>query len=158
MVRTKSLRCAGISPKAFRVQSFFRTPIQNHKANRKDYRIHNEVRMIHPMIRHGTEETGGRSNDASRPSVMVCLSPSPSNKRVIRAASRMVLQSTLSDQQPVTGRAPIALYVGASGREAQEDSRLRENIDYAVNTGLKCILSREATYPWPFPNMRGAKV
>lgn len=93
--------------------------------------------MIHPMIRHGTEETGGRSNDASRPSVMVCLSPSPSNKRVIRAASRMVLQSTLSDQQPVTGRAPIALYVGASGREAQEDSRLRENIDYAVKHGFE---------------------
>ena len=37
----------------------------------------------------------------------------------------------------VTDRAPVALYVGISGREADEDSLLRENIQYAIDLGFE---------------------
>ena len=92
---------------------------------------------------------------------MVCLSPSPSNKRVIRAASRLAFPAGRNGQTAIqagqtsahsaqteqsaaqtgqnssAGRTPIALFVGSTGREADEDSRLRENIDYAVQFGFE---------------------
>lgn len=104
--------------------------------------LHSPIR--HNSDRHNIEETGGRSNHASRPSVMVCLSPSPSTKRVIRAAARMAFpgSSSITDGPP-----PIALYVGSTGREAEEDSLLRENIRYARNYGFEVHTIQGADIP-----------
>ena len=82
--------------------------------------LHSPIR--HNSDRHNIEETGGRSSHASRPSVMVCLSPSPSTKRVIRTAARMVFPGPPSAAGSTGGPAPIALYVSTTGREAEEDS------------------------------------
>lgn len=104
---------------------------------------------------------GGQAVQASRPCVMVCLSPSPSNRRVIRAASRLASQAGPAAETGMapginpcspeasealraaelsacsaTG-APIALYVGSTGYEEDEDSRLRENIQYARMLGFE---------------------
>ena len=126
--------------------------------------------MLRSMIRHNhIDETGGKSRNGLRPSVMVCLSPSPSCKRVIRTAARMAFpgisnavadidlsgmpsgsqnagegffsaqkeKSAAMQHAAVTDRAPVALYVGISGREADEDSLLRENIQYAIDLGFE---------------------
>lgn len=140
-----------------------------------------------------TENTGGRHSDVSRPLVMVCLSPSPSCRRVIRAAARMVSapvpdtgsvpvrvpdrpgtadhvsepdrpgtadhvpepdrsgraggQETIETIETIDAPAPIALYVGSSGREADEDSRLRENIRYARECGFEVHTIRGSDIP-----------
>ena len=83
-------------------------------------------------------DQGRGSTEYPRSLVMVCLSPSPSSKRVIRAAARMAL---------VSASAPIALYVGSSGREADEDSRLRENIQYARDRGFEVHTARGSDIP-----------
>ena len=88
-----------------------------------------------------TENTGGRHSDVSRPLVMVCLSPSPSCRRVIRAAARFAGSGNVPDP------APLALYVGTSGREADEDSRLRENIRYAREYGFEVHTIRGSDIP-----------
>ena len=96
------------------------------------------------------EETGGKSSNATRPSVMVCLSPSPSTKRVIRTAARMAFPlppSSASSSSPADGPAPIALYVGSTGREAEEDSLLRENIQYARSFGFEVHTIQGADIP-----------
>ena len=104
--------------------------------------LHSPIR--HNSDRHNIEETGGRSSHASRPSVMVCLSPSPSTKRVIRTAARMAFPepSSVTDGPP-----PIALYVGSTGREAEEDSLLRENIRYARKYGFEVHTIQGADIP-----------
>lgn len=80
---------------------------------------------------------------------MVCLSPSPTTKRVIRAAARMAFPGSLSSPSSPSyassassassadGTALIALYVGTTGREAEENSLLRENIQYARDYGFE---------------------
>ena len=93
--------------------------------------------MLQSVRRHNIDETGGESRHASRPSVMVCLSPSPSTKRVIRTAARMVFPGPPSAAGSTGGPAPIALYVSTTGREAEEDSLLRENIQYAWEYGFE---------------------
>ncbi len=118
--------------------------------------------MLRSLFRHNIDETGGKSSNASRPSVMVCLSPSPSTKRVIRTAARMAFPRlpypadsadprALNNASAADGegffdanphvyigdRPPIALYVGITGREADEDSLLRENIQYARKYGFE---------------------
>ena len=93
--------------------------------------------MLQSVRRHNIDETGGESRHASRPSVMVCLSPSPSTKRVIRTAARMVFPGPPSAEGSTGGPAPIALYVSTTGREAEEDSLLRENIQYAWEYGFE---------------------
>ncbi|MDO5476366.1 MAG: DUF4118 domain-containing protein [Eubacteriales bacterium] len=75
------------------------------------------VQEVHP----------GTAQQVPRTLVMVCLSPSPSNKRVIRTAAKMASPD---------GK-PIALYVGMTGREAQEDSMLAENILFASENGFE---------------------
>ena len=113
------------------------------RIDRLAFADHAEVCMLHSPIRRNIEETGGKSSYASRPSVMVCLSPSPTTKRVIRAAARMAFPVPLSSPSsaasasPAAGTAPIALYVGSTGREAEENSLLRENIQYARDYGFE---------------------
>ncbi len=75
-----------------------------------------------------SSNNGGRTGNVPLPFVMVCLSPSPSNKRVIRAAARAALSSSAP---------PIALYVARTEQEAEEDTRLRENILYAKANGFE---------------------
>lgn len=104
--------------------------------------LHSPIR--HNSDRHNIEETGGRSSHASRPSVMVCLSPSPSTKRVIRTAARMAFPGPSSN---IDGPPPIALYVGSTGREAEEDSLLRENIRYARKYGFEVHTIQGADIP-----------
>ena len=104
--------------------------------------LHSPIR--HNSDRHNSEETGGRSSHASRPSVMVCLSPSPSTKRVIRTAARMAFPGPSSN---IDGPPPIALYVGSTGREAEEDSLLRENIRYARKYGFEVHTIQGADIP-----------
>lgn len=75
---------------------------------------------------------------------MVCLSPSPSTKRVIRTAARMAFPGPSFSAD---GPAPIALYVGTTGHEAEEDSLLRENIQYARNYGFEVHTIQGADIP-----------
>lgn len=88
---------------------------------------------------------GGESRNASRLLVMVCLSPSPSNRRVIRAAAKTAF-SRPSTETEGEGR-PIAFYVGTSGREPEEDSRLRDNIRFAREAGFKIHTVRSNDIP-----------
>ncbi len=72
-----------------------------------------------------------QGGEVSRPVVMVCLSSSPSSKRVIRVAARTAFSMRGS------AGTPVALYVSPTGREADEDSMLRENISYAREKGFE---------------------
>ncbi|MBR2729438.1 MAG: DUF4118 domain-containing protein [Lachnospiraceae bacterium] len=114
------------------------------------------------------------SGKEQTPCVMVCLSPSPSNRRVIRAAAKLAaltpavkgsapahggLQLQEAAQSPASAQGQdhsvsgqqdaalpacsarpvtaIAIYVGRTGREADEDSRLRDNIRFAREKGFE---------------------
>ena len=153
--------------------------------------------MKHSEFKRIKNETNTQGGDSPRPVVMVCLSSSPSNKRVIRTAAKAAFPSLSgtvlsgdrlpevfagpspekesgagqgpgiislpsSDQEsgtaPLTssgqesgttlpfpvysdidgsGKAPIALFVGQTGKEANEDSLLLENILYAREKGFE---------------------
>lgn len=151
--------------------------------------------MPSPVNHIYRDETGGRSISPSRPFVMVCLSPSPSCKRVIRTAAKMAFsrlshgvasgvsterEPGISAKKDASGRdhfsegplfseellspegsgfsgkspsgaertdsgaeshpdvmTPIALYVSATGNEADEGTLLRENIQYARKFGFE---------------------
>lgn len=93
-------------------------------------------------IKKNTSAQGGGS---PRPVVMVCLSSSPSNKRVIRIAARTAFPfgsgkapgfSGENQEERHTG-APIALFVSQTGKEPKEDSLLVENILYAREKGFE---------------------
>ena len=60
--------------------------------------------------------------------VLLCLSPSPSNKRVIQAASKMAAGNSKS---------AIAIYVGTSKKEVSEQPVLQENIALAKEKGFE---------------------
>lgn len=141
--------------------------------------------MKHSEYKRNKSETNTQGGDSPRPVVMVCLSSSPSNKRVIRTAAKAAFPSlsgaALSGDRltafsagpspekesgsgqgsgtaplassgqgsgttlpfPVysdidgSGNAPIALFVGQTGKEANEDSLLLENILYAREKGFE---------------------
>lgn len=71
---------------------------------------------------------------------MVCLSPSPSNKRVIRTARKMAEGS-------VCAGPPIALYIASTEQGAGEDSLLRENILFAREAGFEIHTVRSNDIP-----------
>ena len=161
--------------------------------------------MPSPVNHIYRDETGGRSISPSRPFVMVCLSPSPSCKRVIRTAAKMafsrlshgVASGASTEREPgksakknASGRdhfsegplfseellspegsgfsgkspsgaertdsgaesrpdvmTPIALYVSATGNEADESTLLRENIQYARKFGFEIHTVRGTDIP-----------
>ncbi len=100
--------------------------------------------MLQSVRRHNTDETGGEGRHASRSSVMVCLSPSPSTKRVIRTAARMAFPGPPFS---AVSTSPIALYVSTTGREAEENSLLRENIQYARDYGFEVHMVQGTDIP-----------
>ena len=69
-----------------------------------------------------------RNLAAAEPVILVCLSSSPSNPRVIRAAAKM---------KGISSRQAIALYVGAPGFEITFDPQLMENISIARDAGFE---------------------
>ena len=60
--------------------------------------------------------------------VLLCLSPSPSNKRVIQAASRLAEGKVKS---------AIAIYVGSSKEEFSKNPALKENVELAKSAGFE---------------------
>ncbi|MBR2727741.1 MAG: DUF4118 domain-containing protein [Solobacterium sp.] len=64
----------------------------------------------------------------AKQNILVCLSPSPSNPRVIRTAAKLFNKRTDSF---------IALYVGSLNEDLSEDSQLRRNIAYAESCGAE---------------------
>ncbi len=69
------------------------------------------------------QQTEGRKRN-----ILVCLSASPTNPRVIRAASRMYREGTDSF---------TALYVGSLPQETGKSTRLQENIRFAKECGAE---------------------
>ena len=83
-----------------------------------------------------TNEQDMQENEKSKLNIMVCLSASPSNRRVIRTARKMYNPERDSF---------TALYVGSSEEETDTDPQRRENIEYAERCGAEVhvIISRE---------------
>ena len=78
------------------------------------------------MIRMNKETAAVSGN--SQPVILACLSSSPSNPRVIRAAAKL---------KEASSRTPIALYVGAPGYDISGDAQLLDNIALARELGFE---------------------
>ena len=120
--------------------------------------------MNHSEFKKSKSDRSVQGGGSPRPVVMVCLSSSPSNKRVIRTAARTAFpfspeqRADLSAerQMPESGSAgysaddftvntdagpysgaPIALFISRTGKEPHQDSLLLENILYAREKGFE---------------------
>ena len=80
-------------------------------------------------------ETESKYKGREQTIVMVCLSASPSSKRVIRAAAGMLHGKK---------RPGIALYVSDEPMDATEGTQLYENIQYADRLGFEVISARSS--------------
>lgn len=77
-----------------------------------------------------------RNTDEEQRIILVCLSASPSNERVIRSASKMFVK-----QRDIF----LALYAGFYEKDTSQDKRLQDNMDLAKECGARVdiIESRE---------------
>lgn len=123
-----------------------------------------EAHMNHSEFTKSKSDRSLQGGGSPRPVVMVCLSSSPSNKRVIRTAARTAFPFSPEHradlpaelQMPESGSAgysaddftvnadagtysgaPIALFISRTGKEPNEDSLLLENILYAREKGFE---------------------
>lgn len=74
------------------------------------------------------EKNTGKKNGAKSTVILLCLSQSPSSRRVIQAASAFISAENTQG---------IAVYVGSDRDAAAENRQLKENIDTARNAGFE---------------------
>jgi len=70
--------------------------------------------------------------------ILACLSPSPSNQRVLRSAAKMLKSA---------GGKGIAVYVGRNTRTMETNSQLAENIRCAKEHGFEVITAESSDIP-----------
>lgn len=78
------------------------------------------------------QRTEKKTEREKRTGVLVCLSASPSNQRVIRAAAKVAEK----------GGKAIALYVSETVGEIPADSKLYENMQYARSLGFEILTAQ----------------